>query len=187
MSSVIAARRAWERLGAASRQHLLLRGLSLLAGLTFLALVRWAGGDDHPLMSLALVVVLVVVLLLPDSAAPLLLVLGLGGLWVVSVPESLSVWTLLAALDLLLLHVSCTLASYGPPQLTLGRVMLLLWAGRATLMAGVAGLTWLAGRWIGAQDPPAAGLLTAAALALLIGWTVLLSRRLVSRDAAEHP
>lgn len=184
MNPDVAARMAWERLGLASRQHLLLRALSGVAGVLFLAIIGWAGGDDHPLMSLALVGLVAVVLLLPDSAAPLFLVLGLGALWAISVPETLSVWTLLAALDLLVLHLACTLASYGPPQLVLGPETLLLWAGRAALMAAAAALLWLGGRWLGALDPSPTGLLTAAAVATLLGWTALLSRRLVTRDAA---
>jgi hypothetical protein len=184
MNPEVAARRAWERLGLASRQHVLLRGVAGLAGVQFLALVVWSGGDYHPLMSLVLAGMLAVALLVPDSGAPLFLVLGLGALWGISVPERLTVWTLLAALDLLVLHLACTLASYGPPQVVLGRSLFLLWAGRAALMAAVTALVWLGGRLLGVLDPAATGLVTAAALALLIGWTVLLMRRLVARDAA---
>lgn len=180
----MAATRAWERLTLASRQHVLLRGVSGLAGVQFLALVVWAGGGYHPLLSLALAGLLAAVLLLPDSGAPLFLVLALGVLWGVYVPETLSVWTLLAALDLLVLHLACTLASYGPPQVVLDRPLLLLWAGRAALMAAVAALVWLGGRVLAVLDPSAAGLVTAAALAMLLGWTALLMRRLVTRDAA---
>jgi hypothetical protein len=184
MNPELAARRSWQRLGLASREHVVLRGLSGLAGIQFLALVVWAGGDYHPLFSLALVGFIAVALLIPDSGAPLFLVLGLAALWAVSVPEALSWWTLLAALDLLVLHVACTLASYGPPQVVLGRRMFLLWGGRAALMAAVTALVWLAGRVLGALDLSATGLVTAAALAMLLGWTALLSVRLVTRDAA---
>ena len=184
MNPDTAARRAWERLGLASRQHLLLRAVAGLAGLLFLGLVVWAGGGYHPLFSLVLAGLLAVVVLVPDSGAPLFLVLGLGGLWAVSVPETLSTWAVLAALDLLVLHLACTLASYGPPQVVLDRALFLLWAGRASLMAAAAVLVWLGGRFLGAFDLSATGLVTAAALAVLIGWTVLLMRRLVTRDAA---
>jgi hypothetical protein len=184
MNPAGAAGRAWERLGLASRQHVLLRGVAGLAGIQFLALVVWAGGDYHPLLSLALAGLVAVVLLLPDSGAPLFLVVGLGALWAVAVPETLSAWTLLAALDLTVLHLACALASYGPPQVVLDRVLLLLWAGRAAVLAAVTALVWLGGRFLGALDLSAAGLVTAAALALLSGWSALLMRRLVTRDAA---
>jgi hypothetical protein len=184
MNPEVVTRRAWERLTLASRQHLLLRGVAGLAGVQFVALAVWAGGGYHPLLSVGLAGLLAAALLLPDSGAPLFLVLGLGLLWGVYVPETLSVWTLLAALDLLVLHLACTLASYGPPQVVLDRSLLLLWAGRAALMAAVAALVWLGGRVLAALDPSAAGLVTAAALAMLLGWTVLLMRRLVTRDAA---
>jgi hypothetical protein len=184
MNPEVAARRAWERLGLASRQHVLLRGVAGLAGIQFLALVVWAGGDYHPLLSLALAGLVAVVLLLPDSGAPLFLVVGLGALWAVAVPETLSAWTLLAALDLTVLHLACALASYGPPQVVLDRVLLLLWAGRAAVLAAVTALVWLGGRFLATLDLSATGLVTAAALALLIGWSALLMRRLVTRDAA---
>lgn len=184
MNPELAARRAWERLGLASSQHVLLRGVAGLAGIQFLALVVWAGGDYHPLFSLALAGLVAVVVLLPDSGAPLFLVIGLGALWAVSVPETLSAWTLLAALDLLVLHLACTLASYGPPQVVLDRALFALWAGRAALMAAVTALVWLGGRFLGTLDLSATGLVTAGALGLLIGWTALLMRRLVTRDAA---
>jgi hypothetical protein len=184
MNPELTARRAWERLGLASRQHVLLRGLAGLTGIQFLALVVWAGGDYHPLISLGLVGLVAVAVLLPDSGAPLFLVIGLGSLWAVAVPETLSAWTMLAALDLLVLHLSFALASYGPPQVVLDGGLLLLWAGRAALMAAVTALVWLGGRFLGALDLSPSGLVTAAALALVIGWTALLMRRLVTRDAA---
>jgi hypothetical protein len=184
MNAGVGMLRAWERLGLASRQHVLLRALSGLAGILFLVLIVRAGGTYHPLMSLALVGLVALVMLLPDSGAPLFLVLGLGTLWAISVPETLSAWTLGAALDLLVLHLVCTLASYGPPQLVLGAAMFRLWAGRGALMAAVTALVWLGGRTLGALDLSATGLVTAAALALLLGWTALLSVRLVTRDAA---
>jgi hypothetical protein len=184
MNPEVTARRAWERLALASRQNVLLRGISGLAGIQFLVLIVWAGGDYHPLLSLVLVGLVAVVLLIPDSGAPLFLVVGLGGLWAFSVPETMSVWTLLAALHLLVLHLACTLASYGPPQVVLDRAMFLLWGGRAALLASVTALVWLAGRWLGALDLSASGLVTAAAMALVIGWTTLLSVRLLTRDPA---
>lgn len=183
MSTAVATRRVWERIGRASGQQLLLRGLSGLAGILFLLLVVRAGGEFHPLLSLALVGAVALVLLIPDSGAPLFLVLGLGALWAISVPETMSAWTLLAALDLLVLHLACTLASYGPPQLVLDATMFALWSGRAASMAAVTALVWLGGRWLGALDLSSAGLVTAAALAILLVWTALLSTWLVARDA----
>lgn len=184
MNPEVVARRAWERLGLASRQNILLRGVIGLACAQFVALVLWAGGDYHPFFILAVGGLVAVSLLLPDSGAPTFLVLGLGLLWAVSVPETLSAWTLAAALDLLVVHLACALAAYGPPQVVLDRVLLAVWAGRAALLAAVTALVWLGGRFLTTLDLAATGLVTAAALLVLIGWTALLMRRLVTRDAA---
>ena len=134
-----------------------------LAGLLFLGLVVWAGGGYHPLFSLVLAGLVAVVVLVPDSGAPLFLMLGLGGLWAVSVPETLSAWAVLAALDLLVLHLACTLASYGPPQVVLDRALFLLWAGRASLMAAAAVTRPVADRSNAPRNRPPSQTSTAAA------------------------
>jgi hypothetical protein len=185
MNPQTATRRWAERLGRASRQQVGLRVLALVAGSAWIPLCLAAGGDVHLLLSLALVTLVVAAALVPDSAAPMFAVLALGGSWAVYVPETLSVWTLVAAGDLLVLHLACTLASYGPPQLVLGPAMLRLWCGRGlALLAGTA-VAWVAARVLDGLGPAPSGLLTVAALAVVLGWTVVLSARLLARDAAE--
>ena len=161
----------------------------LLRGVAGLAAARsrcssCSPGAFHPLLTLALMGLVALVLLLPDSDAPTLLVLAFGGLWAISLPATMSVWTLLAAVDLLVLHLACTLASYGPPQLVLERAMLVLWAGRGSLLLAVTALAWLAARLLGGLDAEPSRLLTAAAFSLLLGWVAFLFARLVTRDAA---
>ena len=92
----------------------------------------------------------------------------LGGLWAVATPR-LDLWTLLAAADLLALHLACTLASYGPPGLVLDRRLPRAVAPRATvcLRRGRAGL---AGR-------PGAGFLDLPRDALVVGAALLVCSR----------
>jgi hypothetical protein len=184
INPAVAAQRSFERLSRASRQQVLLRGVAGLAAAQLPLLVVLAGGVFHPLLTLALMGLVALVLLLPDSDAPTLLVLAFGGLWAISMPATMSVWTLLAAVDLLVLHLACTLASYGPPQLVLERAILVLWAGRGSLLLAVTALVWLAARLLGALDAEPSRLLTAAAFSLLLGWVAFLFARLVTRDAA---
>ncbi len=183
MNAAVATRVAAERLALASGQQLVLRGVVGAASAGMLALVAVAGGGVHVILSVALLLLAALVMLVPDSAAPTFLVLGLGGLWGVYVPETLSAWTLVAAGDLLLLHLACTLASYGPPQLTLDPGMFRLWGGRAAVLLSVTALVWVGARLLGGLGLDPSGLVGAAALGVLLGWLVYLSVRLVARDA----
>jgi hypothetical protein len=181
----VAARRWAERIARASGQQVVLRLLALAAGVAWVPLCLAAGGDFHPLLTIAMVVLALAAALVPDSVAPMFTVLALGGFWAVYVPETLSAWTLVAAADLLVLHLACTLASYGPPQLVLDRAMLRLWGARgAVLLAGTT-LAWAAARVLAGLALEPSGLLMAAALVVLLGWLVLLMSRLLTRDAAE--
>ncbi len=182
MNAAVATRLAVERLGLASRQQLVLRGVAGAASAGMLALVARSGGGLHPILSVVLLLLTLLVMLLPDSAAPTLLVLGLGGLWGVYVPETLSAWTLVAAADLLVLHLACTIASYGPPQLSLDPTMLRLWGGRAAALLSVTALVWVGARLLGGLGLGPSGLVSAAALGVLLGWLVYLSVRLVARE-----
>ena len=184
MNPELAVRRSFERLGLASRQQVVLRGLAGLAAAQFPILTVFAGGEFRPLTTLVLMGLAAVVMLAPDSGAPMFLVLAFGALWAVSVPATLTAWTLLVAADLLVLHLACTLASLGPPQLVLERATFRLWAGRGALLLAVTALVWLGARLLGGLDLSANGGVTAVALGLLLGWLAFLSVRLVTRDAA---
>lgn len=182
MNPAVATRLAAERLALAGRQQLLLRGVAGAASVGMLVLVALAGGGGHPILSVLLLLLTVLVMVVPDSAAPMFLLLGLGGLWGIYVPETLSAWTLVAAADLLVLHLACTLASYGPPQLSLEPAMFRLWGGRAAVLLAVTALVWVGARLLAGLGLGPSGLVTAAALGVLLAWLVWLSVRLVARD-----
>ena len=182
MNPAAATRVAAERLALIGRQQVVLRCVAGAASVGMLALVSVAGGGFHPILSTVLLLLTALVMLVPDSAAPMFLLLGLGGLWGVYVPETLGAWTLVAAADLLVLHLACTLASYGPPQLSLDPVMFRLWRGRAAVLLAVTALVWLGARLLGGLGLDPSGLVSAAALGVLLAWLVWLSVRLVSRD-----
>ena len=169
-----------------SRQQLALRALVLAAALAVLALLPAAGSAFHPWLSAAGVVLAVPAALAPASRAPLGLVVYLGALWVVVVPGGLGVATLVAAVWLGVLHLACTLASYGPPGLTLDRRLLRVWARRAAACAAAAVVVWLAGRGVGSLDRPSAAVTSAVtsgvALVLLLGWAALVRLGLLAAD-----
>ena len=125
-----------DRIALSSSQQQWLRVAVLVSGLGFLGLVPAAGGGFHPILGGAALLLLVLAVLMPESNAPLGLVFYLGGLWVVTVPRTLGVEVLLAAVVLTVLHLACALASYGPPGLTLDASVLALWWRRFWLCIG---------------------------------------------------
>jgi hypothetical protein len=170
-----------DRISLASPQQRGLHLVALLTGVLPLVLVPAAGGVFHPVFTTVGVLVAVLAALAPASNAPLGLVVLLGSLWALSVPRGVDAWTLAVAVDLCVLHLACTLASYGPPGLVLDRALLALWRGRLVLCLGAAVLVWAASRVVGFLDLPESGLLVGLALLALLGWLVLLFGRLVSR------
>ena len=167
-----------DRIALSSTQQRWLRVVVLGSGLAFLALVPAAGGGFHPLLGGVALALLAVTVLVPESNAPLGLVLYLGGFWVVTVPRTLGIEVLLAATALTALHLACTLASYGPPGLTLDRAFVSVWWRRFAYCLTGAGLVWVLARTVVLLDLPPSGVALGAALVLLLGWVTVLTVRL---------
>ncbi len=161
-----------------SRQQWLLRAVPLPATVAFLVLVSAAGASFRVPAAVAAVLLGVLVTVVPDSGAALGLLAVLVGLWLLAVPEQVDGWTLLAGLDLLVLHLAVTLASYGPPSTTLEPAMLGTWARRALLLACVGAVTWLVARLAAGAGAGPTGWTMAVGLATLLAWTGYLSVRL---------
>lgn len=161
-----------------SRQHLLLR--LVVAGSPLVALAGLAAaGAGLPWWILLLVVALAVSsAALPEAHTGLALVLAVGGYWGVAAPDDLSPWLLLVALALLVFHVTCLLASYGPPSVVLERALLQRWLLRTAGAAVVTVLVWVVARVLAGLDPAGGPLPVAAALLVAVGWAILLGRRL---------
>jgi hypothetical protein len=173
---------ALHRLSRASGQQLLLRLGGALCPLAFVAVVSAAGGHVGPAMGAVLVVLTVVTFAMPDSHAGLALMAAMVWAWAVSVPEATSWWTLAAALLLLAVHLALMLTAYGPPELVLEPALLRLWGARAAVLAAATALAWVAARVLTTLDLPPDALLTAVALAVLLGWLLGLTVRLAQRD-----
>jgi len=176
--------RVLDAVATSSVQQKALRAVALAAPLAFLVLVPLAGGVHHPVFTAVGVGLAVVVALFPESHAPLGVVLYLALLWTVSLPGAMDGWTLVAAADLLVLHLACTLLSYGPPGLTLDPVLLALWRGRAVLCLAGAVLVWLGAVSVRLLDLPRSATGLGLALLLLLGWVTVLSLRL--RAPRDH-
>lgn len=181
MSTSIAATRFLDRLVLASRQQVLLRVVPLLATPLFVWLTVALGSPYHPLLTIGLVLLAAGAALLPDSSVPLFLVLALALTWALQVPQTLSGWTLLAALLLLAIHLACTLCSYGPPALALDRRTLGPWVTRALVMASATAIVWVGTAVLSGLDLPAGPVPMVLGLGVALGWTAYLGRRLLGR------
>lgn len=165
-----------------SRQQWVLRGLVLVSPFVALFATIRAGAPDRTWVVGLLALMTLLSGLLPDSHAPLSVVLLTGGYWGIAVEQHLSPWVLVVAIALLVFHVACVLASYGPPSVVLDAVLLHRWLARAGLGAMAAVLVWLTARVADGLDPAPNGWLFAAALLVLLGWTAVLARRLVRTE-----
>jgi hypothetical protein len=163
-----------------NREQWLLRAVPLPATGVFLGLVALAGGGVRVSWLVAALLLGGLVTLLPDSAAGVGLLGVLAALWLLSVPEQLGGWTLAAGLDLLVLHLAATLASYGPPTTALGATLLRTWTARTLLLGAVGAAAWGTARWAAALHPAATGWTMAAGLATLVGWVAFLGVRLAA-------
>lgn len=184
MNPGVEARRTAERLTGITRQQTVLRLGTGLVPVGVLVLAAATGGS----LALPLVVIVLVVTLwtmvLPHGWAPLVLVSVLATVWASQVPTLLDVRTVLAAALLFMVHILCTLTSYGPPEMTLSRDLLLVWLRRTMMVVLVAAGVWLAAVLLRGAGPPEDPWVSVAALALLLGWTAFLTVRLLGRDAA---
>ena len=172
-----------DSISLSSAQQRAFRAVALLGALAFLALVPASGGVFHPVFTTGAVLLAVLVALLPESNAALGLLVYLGVLWMLAASGELDMWTLVAAVDLCTVHLACTLASYGPPGLTLDRHLLALWRGRFVLCVAAAVLVWATARVLAFLSLPASGLALALALVAFLGWVGFLTVRLAqSRD-----
>ena len=173
-----------DRVALSTPEERALRAVVLVTAFVFLALIPAGGGVFHPVFSAVAVGLAVLVALLPEGNAALGLVLYLGVLWMLSAPEPLGGSTLVATADLYLLHLACTLLSYGPPGHRLDATLLGLWSRRSVLCLGAAVLVWLVARTVSFLDLPASSIALGLALVVLLGWVALLTVRLV-RDGAR--
>ena len=155
-----------------------LRGVAFGAPVLFLAAVPVSGGDFHPFFTVVGVLLAALVALLPQTNAALGMLVYLSALWAVSTSGRLDLWTLVAALLLLALHLACTLSSYGPPGMRLDPGLLRLWRGRTVLCVGAAVLVWASAKVVDFLDLPASPLGVGLGLVVVLGWVALLTVRL---------
>jgi hypothetical protein len=161
-----------------SRQQWALRLTAVPGTGAFLLLAARAGGELNTVLVLAALLLSAVAVVLPDSGAPLALLGVLLGVWLLRVPQTLGAETVLAGLDLVLVHVAATLASYGAPSMVLPRVVLARWGRRVLLLAVCTLPTWVGARLVAGLGLPSDPAAVATGLAVLLAWCGYLTVRL---------
>lgn len=172
-----------DQLSLASRGQRALRLLVAAATLAFVGLVEQAG-TSFTLGSVLLVLVGLSLVLVPDGNAALVWMLLAVWAWALAVPGEPTWWTLAASADLLVVHVACLLACYGPAQLALPARLVRLWAGRSAVLLAVTALAWLFARLLAGLDLPVSGGAYGAGLLLVAVWAAFLMHRLTARDGS---
>jgi hypothetical protein len=170
-----------DRLSLASREQLALRVAVPVATVAFVVLIRVATGELHLLLGAVAVLLSVAVAVSPGSNAALGLVLYLGAMWLLSVPDRLDAWAPMAALLLCVIHLACTLASYGPPGLVLDRRLLRVWRARLLGCLAAALVVWVAALVVSSLA------LSGRAVALALGLVAVLCWALVVRLNVPGP
>ena len=179
MNPGAATRRMAERLSGISRQQVLLRAGIGVGTLAVLAVILLSGGTLTLFWTFFVVLAALVTMLIPHDFAPLVLLAALAWLWAISVPDLASPSAIVVAAFLFGIHVACGLTSYGPPELVLDRPLLVSWVRRGVLATGAAVAVWLASWLLALGDQPGNEWVRVAALGLLLGWTALLTTRLL--------
>jgi hypothetical protein len=122
-------------------------------GVAILALLAASPGIPRwpavPLLALALATAAA-----PDSLFGLTGLAAFSAWWLVAVPETTSVWSLVAALALLVGHAATAYASAGPATLHAEPAVRRAWTRDICLVAGATAALWSLARLVtGAPDP----------------------------------
>jgi hypothetical protein len=174
-----------DQVGLSSREQLAFRAAVPVATLLLVAVFREASGRLHPVLGAVALLLAVVAAVSPGSDAALGLVLYLGAMWLLTVPERLDPWTPAVALLLCLIHLGCTLASYGPPGMTLDRRLLRRWRARLLGCLAAAVLLWGAALLISSLGSRGGPVALALGLGALVGWVLVVRLRVPGPDPAS--
>ncbi|MDX6299732.1 MAG: hypothetical protein QOF53_946 [Nocardioidaceae bacterium] len=165
-----------DRVSLSSREQLALRAAVPVSTLLFALAVRVSSGELHPVLGGTAVLLSVAAASAPRSSAALALVLFLGATWLLAVPDRLDAWTLIAAVLLAVIHLACTLASYGPPGLTLDRELLRRWGIRLAGCLAAALAVWAAALAVSSFGRPASAVALALGLVVVLCWVAVVRR-----------
>jgi hypothetical protein len=161
---------------ATSPQQVALRSGVVAGALVTLLATAGASGAWPGIAPLALIVA-VGAAVRPDSGLPLgtIVLLGIG--WVGDVNDPASLWSVSAALGLLLVHVAAAAATVAPVAATLPPRSLRRWGRRTALVAAAAPAAWVLVRLTTAVDISGSTVaLVAAAVSVALGMWWLARR-----------
>jgi hypothetical protein len=152
-----------------SRSQAVLRGLLVAATVGACALTLAASPSPLWIAAAILVGLSVWVALHPSSRLAFVLVLGLAGQWLVTVPvpRTTGAWlpTVATAVLVLVVHLSTSLAAALPPQAPLPALTVRRWVRRTALVVAACCPVWAISFAVSRTSEPGQGTFTYAALA----------------------
>ncbi len=152
-----------------------LRMASVAGTCVVLVSAAGAGGDLGLATVLAVLVLAVWAALRPDSIRPIVVLAVLLLLWWSRVDSTVSVWSLGAALGVLLVHGSAAYAAETAPGARPAMATHRRWASQAMVVAAVTTSAWGVARALSELDRSGDGLVIAAALGAILVTTTLLA------------
>lgn len=169
-------RAALDELADLSRTQAGLRLVVALSPQLVLVLAHAAGATWSTTIALLVLAFSLGAAVEPDSHLGLVVLGILGWFWLSRVPESGSVWALLAAGSVLVFHAAGALGATAPPAAGLPTPLLTRWLRWAAAVAAATVLVWGLARLALAVHPAGQAALTGAALALVAVGALLLRR-----------
>lgn len=166
-----------------SRTHWGARTATFTGGAAFVATLG-AAGDLDLLPALAMLGTVLLATWHPHTLFPVLAIANLMANWVALVPGTWSVWTLPAALSLLILHTGAAVCASVPAQAPLPAP---LWASTGRRVGVVAGFTvvlWLLSAVI-ERTSWGSGIVPAVAALAVLGLALGVHYRLAVRPQAD--
>lgn len=166
-----------------SRTHLGARAATFTAGAAFVATLG-AAGDLALLPAVAMVGAVLLATWHPHTLFPVLAIAYLVTNWVALVPGTWTLWTLLAALCLLVLHTGAAVCAAVPAQAPLPAPVWTMTGRRVGVVAGFTVVVWVLSAVIEQADA-GSGIVPALAALAVLGLALGVHYRLFVRRQAD--
>ncbi|MGB3258953.1 MAG: hypothetical protein WBG89_04275 [Ornithinimicrobium sp.] len=166
-----------------SRTHLGARAVTFTAGATFVATLG-AAGDLSLLPAAAMVGAVLLATWHPHTLFPVLAIAYLVTNWITLMPGTWTVWTLPAALCLLVLHAGAAVCAAVPAQAPLPAPVWATTGRRVGVVAGFTMAVWILSAVIEGTDV-GSGVVPAVAALAVLGLALGVHYRLFVRPQAD--
>ncbi len=164
----------------ASAQRWSLAVLAIAAAIGAWAATAGAAGHTSRIELIMVVTLAIASAERPDSHIGLAVVIVIVTGWMVEVDSGISIWSLLAAVALLVFHTSVSMMSVAPPALSVDSVVIGRWLRRAGIVTAATAAVWGLEELLSRRHASGNAVITAAALVAVIAAIAALRQRSVA-------